>query len=223
MKEVKAIILILIIFICSACTSNHSTSQSTSTEQNTTPTVGASNDILALRGEYFDFSIKNRLDYVPFFDEGKAPTTSVEYLFYAFAINLYNWGDDKGIMTREYVEQVIQTHFDVKEITHESMRKGWDYDGKKYIAVPQGIKEEPIYVLQKYETYNKNGLTIYKITLDYCSFHGLVPTEEDMANIRANIGLDNLSSLTVLQKECFQYYIDKKTEAIVFISHNIVN
>lgn len=179
------------------------------------------NDIPALRGEYFEFGIENRLDYVPMFDEGKAPSSSTEYLFYAFAINLEKWGNDKGTMTRDYVEQVIRTHFEVGNITHAPMLKGWDYDGEKYTAIPQGIKEKPIYVLQELNSYTQNGRTVYEITLDNCSFGGVLPTDEDMANIKASIVAGDLSALTVLQTECFQYYLVQATGEVVFISHTL--
>lgn len=180
------------------------------------------NDIPALRGEYFEFGIKNRLDYVPMFDEEQAPSNSKEYLFYAFAINLDNWGDDKGTMTRDYVEQVIRTHFEVDGITHAPMWRGWDYDGEKYTAIPDSIKEKPIYVLQELSLYTKNGRTVFEITLDYCSFGGVLPTDEDMANIQASIVSGDLSALTVLQTECFKYYLNELDGQVVFLSHTLL-
>lgn len=98
-------------------------------------------------------------------------------------------------MTRDYVEQVIHTHFEVEDITHASLHKGWDYDGEKYTAIPQGIKEEPIYVLQEYDTYAQNGRTIYEITLDQCSFGGMIPSDEDLASIKEGIISGDLSLL----------------------------
>lgn len=226
MKKVFSIILVVILLSCSACMNNPGTSPSVPTEPTVAPTTGevniSANDVQALREKYFDFGIKNRLDYVPLFDEGKAPSSSTEYLFYAFAINLENWGDDKGIMTRDYVEQVIRTHFEVENIKHAPLRKGWDYDNSKYTAIPQGIKEKPIYVLQKYNTYTKNGRTVYEITLDNCSFGGVIPTDEDMETIRASIVSGDVSSLTVLQTECFRYYLNQNTGAVVFLSHILV-
>ncbi len=182
----------------------------------------ASGYMQALRQEYYEFGIENRLDYVPVFEEGKAPSSSTEYLFYAFAVNLKNWGDDKGTMTRDYVEQVIHTHFEVEDITHASLHKGWDYDGEKYTAIPQGIKEEPIHVLQEYDTYAQNGRTIYEITLDQCSFGGVLPSDEDLAGIKEGIVSGDLSALTVQQTECFQYYLDQATGEVVFLSHTLV-
>jgi len=190
----------------------------------TVPATGepniSSEDLQTLRGKYFDFGIENRLDYVPVFDEGKAPSSSTEYLFYAFAVNLDNWGDDKGTMTRSYVEQVIRTHFRVKDITH-SLRKGWNYDGDKYTAIPQGIKEKPIYVLKEINTHIQDSRTVYEITLDNCSFGDVIPTGKDMANIRESIVSGELSGLTVLQTERFKYYLDENG-AVVFLSHTLV-
>jgi hypothetical protein len=86
------IIVAVILFFCSACTNNPATSPSAPIKPNeasaTRESNIPSNDIQALREEYFEFGIENRLDYVPLFDEGKAPASSAEYLFYAFAINL---------------------------------------------------------------------------------------------------------------------------------------
>ncbi|MFZ7103765.1 MAG: hypothetical protein ACOWWO_14070 [Peptococcaceae bacterium] len=177
-----------------------------------------SSNMQKLRAEYFAFGRENRLDYVPLFEEGKAPADSAEYLFYAFAINLDNWGDDKGIMTREYVEEVINSHFEVKNIIHSSLRKGWDYDGEKYIAVPQGIKEKPIYALQELTTQVQDDRTVYDIILDECNFGDVIPNEEDMVKIHASIVAGDLSALNVLRTERFKYYLDKN-DTVVFLSH----
>lgn len=190
------------------------------------PTLNEANSSLnsmqALREEYFEFAIKNRLDYVPIFDEGKAPTSSAEYLLFAFAINLENWGDYKGIMTRDYVEWVILTHFKVENITHVSLPRVWDYDGDKYIAIPGSIQEKPIYVLKEYNTHIQSGQTIYEIILDNCSFGDVIPKDQDMANIKASIISGDLSSLTVLHTEYFKYYLDQTTGSAVFLSHTLV-
>ncbi len=176
----------------------------------------------ALLREYFEFAIENRLDYVPLFEEGEEPTQSEEYLNYAFIINLDNWGDEKGIMTKDYVEQVIQTHFEVDSVTHGPMERNWDYDGEKYIAHPAGVNEEPIYVLKTYGTYTKDRRTIFDISMDQCSFGGAIPTSEDMHNIKNSIASGDLSALRTLRTERFQYYLDPTTDEVVFISHTLV-
>lgn len=220
MNKKTLIIIFVILFLTSACTNNPTISPIDPIKSDNQPATERPNiplNIQALRATYFEFAIENRLDYVPVFDEGKAPSSSTEYLFYAFAINLENWGDDKGTMTRDYVEKVIRNHFEVKNITHAPLRKGWNYDGEKYTAVPQGIKEKPIYVLKEYNTHIQNGRTVYEVTLDNCSFGGKIPTEEDMANIRANIISGDFSALTVIRTESFNYYLNQTTGDVVFV------
>lgn len=247
MKKTAMVILFAMLLCCSACTSNPDTGldgtaapdpalaageteTGAETGEADEAEIGADtgeaetpNEILALRAEYLQFGIENRLDYVPFFTEGHAPTDSAEYLFFAFAVNLDNWGEDKGVMTREYVDRVIRTHFTVEEIKHGPMWKGWDYDGEKYTAVPQGIKEKPIYVLQKFATYTENGRTVFDITMDECRFKEGIPADEDMARIRASIASGDLSDLIVGQTESFRYYLDQTTGAVVFLSHSLVS
>ena len=63
---------------------------------------GSSDKMSDLRGEYFDFAQKYRLDYIPYFDDS-APKDSSEYLMWAFAVNLDNWGEDKGTMRAQYI------------------------------------------------------------------------------------------------------------------------
>ena len=218
MKKIFLIIVVVLLCFCSGCLNDPAEQQ-----ESLTPLVSSEpvNDMEALRKDYFDFAIENRLDYVPLFKEGEAPTQSEEYLYYAFIINLDNWGDDKGIMTKDYVEQVIQTHFEVDSVTHGPMERGWDYDGEKYIAHPSGVNEEPIYVLKTYDTYTKDQRTIFEITMDRCSFGGVIPTPEDMHNIKKSIASGDLSALTTLQTERFQYYLDPNTDAVVFLSHTL--
>lgn len=184
-------------------------------QENTQP------DMAVLRGEYFDFAIKYRLDYIPLFEEGKAPTDSTEYLFWAFAINLDNWGEDKGKMTRGYVDTAIHDHFEVGGITHTSMRKCWDYDGEKYVAVPGSIGEKPLYALKEYSEDGNSGRTVYTITLSQCAYINYPPSAEDMANYRAAIAAGDLTNLTVTRTETFRFYLNEKTGEPVFLSHTL--
>lgn len=177
-----------------------------------------------LREKYFDFAIEHRLDYLPVFEKNQAPTDSADYLFYAFMINFENWGENKGIMTKEYVEDIIQTYFKIENITHSSLRKGWDYDGEKYIAIPGGVNEEPIYVLREYYTSDQKDRTVYHLTMDYCIFidqdgKGIIPSQEDLINIRKDILSGDLSTLQTLQTDKFSYYLDG--DQVVFLSHTI--
>jgi beta-lactamase regulating signal transducer with metallopeptidase domain len=167
----------------------------------------------------FDFAIKYRFDYIPFFAEGNAPQSSGAYLFYAFAINLDNWGTDKGTMSKTYVENVIKTHFEAKTIVHEALSKGWNFDGENYTAVPSGIRDKPIYVLTGLKVSVKDGKTVYEVALDYCNLaNGNIASDGDMVKIREEISNGDYSSLVSLQRETFTYYLGDNGEP-VFIAH----
>ncbi len=167
---------------------------------------------------YFDFSRENRLDYVPFFAEKEAPTESPDYLFWAFAINLDNWGDDKGIMSQSYVDEVVASHFEITGISHLSMRKAWDYDGEKYTALPQSIREKPIYILKEYSTYIQNGIQTYEVVLYNCGLsNDTIPNEEDIERIRNNAINGLTDELTLFQTEKITYR--HSFNGPIFVSH----
>ena len=184
----------------------------------------------ALSGEIFDCAIQNRFDYVPFFrEEEGAPKDATEYLYYAFAINLDSWGDDKGTMTKAYVEGMAKEHFGVTSLEHGPMWKGWDYDGEKYIAIPSGIKDPPIYVLKEYAAYQGDQeRIIYEVTADYCTYLGIaVSGDEELATIRQLIVSGNTKKLNIVETEFFRFYIDdkgnfdKNDDAVVFLEHTL--
>jgi transcriptional regulator with XRE-family HTH domain len=171
---------------------------------------------------YFDFSRENRLDYVPFFAEKEAPTESPDYLFWAFAINLDNWGDDKGIMSRSYVDEVVASHFEITGISHLSLRKAWNYDGEKYTALPQSIREKPIYILKEYSTYIQNGIQTYEVVLYNCGLsNDTIPNEEDIERIRNNAINGLTHDLTLIQTEKITYR--QSFNGPVFLSHVFVD
>ncbi len=177
-----------------------------------------------LRAYYFDFARQYRLDYVPFFEQGGAPTDSTEYLFFAFALNLDNWGEDKGIMTREYVDEIAMAHFGVTGLTHRSMWKGWDYDGERYTALPQGVKSLPFCALADYRTYEEGGTQRHEITLDFLSYaHGMEATPEEEAAARELISAGDLGSFTVLSRETFVYQENANLNfgKPVFLAHTV--
>ncbi|HWQ50156.1 MAG TPA: hypothetical protein VN369_00005, partial [Terriglobales bacterium] len=187
-------------------------------------------DLAALRGEIFDCAIQNRFDYVPFFDEENgAPADATEYLFYAFAINLEDWGEDKGVMTKGYVEMVAREHFGVTVLEHKSMWKGWDFDGEKYIAVPSSIADLPFYVLEKYATYeDEEGRIVYEVTARYCNYLDIaVSGDEALAAIRELVVSNHTERLNTINTEFFKFYIDDKAnfdkydDAVVFLEHRL--
>ena len=60
-------------------------------------------------------------------------------------------GEDKGIMTKEYVEDIVQTYFKIENITHTLYIKAGIMMEKIY-CYSWGVNEEPIYVLREYYT-----------------------------------------------------------------------
>jgi len=159
-----------------------------------------------LRRFYFDFARQYRLDYVPYFRRGEAPTDSTEYLYFAFAVNLENWGEEKGRMTKEYVEETAFSYFNVSGLTHRSQRKSWDYDGAVYTAWPEGIKPLPVCSLADCRTWEENGTQLYEITLDFCEPSSETDESEGgVEALRERLAGGNLSGLTVVGQETFVY------------------
>lgn len=171
----------------------------------------------ALRGEYFDFAAQYRLDYLPFFADGQATRDAAEYLYWAFAINLDDWGDDKGVMTKKYVEACVQQRFGVTELVHASLPRCWEFDGAQYTAVPTGIKELPLYALSSWSV-DEQG--VYTVTLRQCSSGASIPSEEERARIREAVVRDDLSELTVTATETFRFRKDAQGEP-VFLAHTM--
>ena len=178
-----------------------------------------------LRGYYFDFARQYRLDYIPYFEEYQVPSDSTEYLFWAFAINLESWGEDKGTMSREYVDEMVLRHFGQRELEHQSMFKCWDFDGETYTAVPGGVKEQPMYLLTGYTTYEENGIRYHEVTLDYLLLtSGMIPTAEEDAALRERIISGSTGDLYALCRETFRYHLSASDpEAPVFDSHTLVS
>ncbi|MPM93617.1 hypothetical protein SDC9_140757 [bioreactor metagenome] len=132
-------------------------------------------------------------------------------------------------MTKAYVEGVAKDHFGVTNLEHKSMWKGWDYDGEKYIAIPSGIKDPPIYVLKEYAAYSDGeGRIIYEVTADYCTYLDIVVSgDEELAIIRQLIVSGDTKKLNLIETEFFRFYIDdkgnfdKNDDAVVFLEHTL--
>lgn len=107
-------------------------------------------DLLELRDWFFRFGRAYRLDYMPRFTaEDGPPTDSGEYLYWAFAVNLDNWGADRGQMSMGYVNDIVKKHFQVLVTDHRSHHKQWTYDDQSqiYTAWPEGGRPAPYYLL----------------------------------------------------------------------------
>ena len=123
-----------------------------------------------LEAYFYQFGQAYRLDYIPTFTQGNAPTESAEYLLFAYVINKDNWGD-QNTMSRDYVNEVVSTYFGVGGLAHTSLPKCWIFDGKDtYTPVPSGLNPVPVYFLQSYRTYrDENGQVCHEVILDKCS------------------------------------------------------
>lgn len=95
------------------------------------------------RAQWADFADKWRLDYLPVFSRGTAPTSTSEYLMWVFARNM-DALKEQGYMTKSYVETEIRAHFEVENLTHEGLTRTWNFDGETYTAVPGGVKDRPL-------------------------------------------------------------------------------
>lgn len=103
---------------------------------------------------FFDFAVDYRLDYMPQFTQEDGPTKDAgEYLYWAYAINLDHWGEDKGQMSREYVEETALMYFSVIVEQHRSHLKSWDYDAntETYTAYPTSLENLTYYLLNSVE------------------------------------------------------------------------
>jgi len=118
----------------------------------------------------FNLAIAHRFDYVPEFAEGKAPSESPDYLYYAFILDLKDWKAGNEFLTKEYVEKVITSHFPVRQVIHKSSRD-WTFDGRVYTVRPGSYNTEPVYGLKQYKSYRQNGRTIYDVVLAYYAFN----------------------------------------------------
>ncbi len=111
-------------------------------------------DLLELRDWFFRFGRKYRLDYMPRFTEAEgAPADSGEYLYWASAVKMNYSDEDKGKMSRGYVESKVEEHFGLTPVDHRSHHKQWTYDEQTeiYTAWPEGMREMPYYLLRSIE------------------------------------------------------------------------
>lgn len=175
-----------------------------------------------LRGEYFDFAADYRLDYLPEFELNMASHDSSEYLLWAFTINLDNWGEDKGTMSASYVEEMVEKHFKVTDLEHNSLFKCWDYADGVYTAIPSGVNPEPLAILQSLETETIDGVECYKITVDFCNSieHGEYLEDKAYEAVKQDIVKGDYSDLEVYSTESFTFYFDDETP--IFIEHQVL-
>jgi DNA-binding XRE family transcriptional regulator len=173
--------------------------------ENKTPIVSGleNQDLQQLRSWFFDFARTWRLDYMPQFTlEDGAPKDAGEYLYWVFAINLDNWGEDKGTMTKAYVEETALMYFSTPVGQHRSHHKSWNYDPdtERYTAYPGSIKEQRYYLLNSIEVHNDHTFTVHA-TAYYSPMYGFSQEEEDALKLAlfegTNTDLIPLADLTI--------------------------
>ena len=160
-------------------------------------------DLLQLQDWFFDFARAWRLDYMPqFTPEEGAPKDAGEYLYWAFAINLDHWGDEKGTMTKAYVEETALMYFSTPVGQHRSHIKQWNYDAdaERYTAYPGSIKEQKYYLLNSIEIHSNRTFTVHA-TAYYSPKIGYSQEEEDALKLAlfegVNTELIPLADLTI--------------------------
>ena len=187
---------------------------------------GSPRSFEALEAYYYQFAQTYRFDYVPEFAEGNTPTESPDYLMYAFAINLDNWGEQKGRMSKAYVDEVALSYFNQPSISHMPMRKCWDFDGATYSALPQGVNPKPVYLLRSCQTYLKENNTYYEVVLDNCVRDDgvLDPAALNLDSLQKLLSAYGRDSFHPIQREKFVYYLSGHMagEKPVFVSHELL-
>ncbi len=117
------------------------------------------------RAAWFDFAHQWRLDILPVFSHGAAPTSASAYLYW-----MYEKGGsaikEQGYMSKEYVETEIKTHFEVKDVIHTARRSDYTFDGERYTPVPLGPPEELLVRIDGVLDEELGGKTIYYV--QYC-------------------------------------------------------
>jgi len=214
MKKLLTVLLCLVlVFSLAACGAKDDTPQP--------PKTLEAHFSADLPGYFFDYAMQYRFDYIPVFEEGAAPTESPEYLLWAFAINLDNWGDQKGKMTAEYVEEMVEKHFGVTELEHQTMFKCWNYADGIYTAVAGGIKELPMFALTAASATETEDGYIFRLEMDECMLEsGYIPTEADYDEARNNISNGERFYLKTLNHHIFTFRLDENDNP-VFLSHSM--
>lgn len=179
----------------------------TETEPISTEPPFDNEDLRQLQSWFFDFARDYRLDYMPqFTEEEGAPTDSGEYLYWAYAINLDNWGEEKGKMTREYVDETVWQYFRVTPILHRSHHKQWNYDESTevYTAWPDGLRSLPYYLLNSVEI-DGNTYTIHA-TCYSCPYYMEPGPEDD--RLRQTLLEGNNTELTPISEVTISFHLD---------------
>lgn len=199
---------------------NETESLPTETVPQQTEPAFRNEDLAELQAWFFDFARTYRLDYLPTFTEEAGPPTDVaEYLYWAFAINLDNWGEDKGTMTKTYIADTVWQYFRTPAGSHRSLEKQWEYDSvtECYTAYPGGLKQLDYYLLTGIEI--DQGKYTVQATRFRSRFYGY--SQEEEARLIASLFDGTATDLFAVSELTVTFRLDPDAEsAPIFLSYS---
>ena len=173
----------------------------------------------AARGEWFDFVHKWRLDVLPVFADGAAPESTSAYLKWIFLRDMENL-KKQGYMDKQYVETEIETHFEVKNVTHEPLEGSWDYDGERYTAIPLGLPDENPARLDSVTVQEVDGKRIYHVRYCRMGYDKPLASWDAWDRYRNEIVTSDTADLSEIGELEISFYVQDGEP--VFLSHTEV-
>ena len=148
-----------------------------------------------LKSYYIDFAMDWRVDFIPDFDWNSFSDTvsTQDFLMLTYYIHK-NSLPENGFMTAALIEQVMETHFGIENVQHESLFKTWNWDSKKgtYLPVSQGVAEEGLFDVVTFNAAERweDGApqTVYTLTMREYGYPFVYGTEQysDLVNYAAD-------------------------------------
>ena len=168
------------------------------------------------RADWFDFAHQWRLDILPVFSHGAAPTTAGEYLYW-----MYEKGGsslkEQGYMSKEYVETEIQTHFEVNDVIHTARRSDYTFDGERYTPIPLGPPEELLVRLDSVLDEELGGKTIYYVQYCLMAYDKPLSSWDEWEQYRMEIVNGETPDLHEVREYTLSFYMQDGEPA--FLSH----
>ena len=177
-------------------------------------------DYTELQNWFYDFYRDYWMDYFPHFPQSDGPTPdSGEYLYWAFCMNLGNWedGENYGKMSREYVEQTVETYFCITPGDHRSHFKSWSYDESTelYTSWPESLKDRSYCLLHSIE-YADGIYTVHATAYGWLYSY---PTEEDNARLKEALFAGDFTELREYAEITVSFRFHEETGAPVFCGY----
>ena len=152
------------------------------------PAVPAPEPLSAL--ELYDLALEYRVDLLPLFDEGQAPSAAADYVIYAFFAfpdrpERWSGANGNGYVSKEFLDQVAAERFGVTELTYASLGREWNYDGAGWTAAPMGGPEQRVCFPLYRAAETVDGRTVYTVDLRLGDDGRGPADDEDFAAARA--------------------------------------